>query len=160
MAIMKEWRCLIHGEFDGTHPICPGPRCASKVVVQEFRTAPGAKSARTKFTDAGLRKSADMYGINNFKSAKPGEVSFAGRSDPALGQKVLWGDECKQVFGQSFSQLTQTAAKPLAVPTRDGRILSITRNNGMVEAAEAAGITRSKLPRAGEITRSPKDASP
>jgi len=152
MAVMREWVCLLHGEFEGTHPICPASRCNSKAVTQEFRTPVGIRSAYLKRHDAGIRKSADMYQIADFKTAKPGEVSFAGRADPTLGQKVLWGNECQKVLGHNFAELSQVAARPLCVPTKDGRLLTLTRNNGMAEAAESAGVTRRAVPRAGEIT--------
>ena len=148
MAVIKEWVCVEHGEFTGSHPICPNFGCTSDHVTQEFRTAPGFRSDYTKRTDAGLRKSAEMYGINNFKSGKAGDTSFAGRADPTTGSRLLWGDESKQVLGHSFAELSSKAQKPLEVP---GTSLKLTENNGMREAAREAGITRRKIPRAGEV---------
>lgn len=150
MAVMREWSCLEHGPFEGTHPICPGYGCDSRAVVQEFRTPVTIGSQFRKRHEAGMRKSAEMYQIDNFKSAKPGESSFAGRADPSLGQKLLWGDECKRVMGHSFSELAQVAQKPLL--GRGGEVI-MKRNNGMVEAATAAGITKRVLPLAQDISR-------
>lgn len=149
---MKEWNCLEHGPFDCTHAICPEPGCDSEHITQEFRTPVGIGTDFRRRFDAGMRKSADMMQINDWKSAKAGDTSFAGRADPALGQKLLWGDESKKVIGHSFAELTQIAQKPLAVKARDGSEKVLTRNNGMAEAATAAGLTRRRLPQAHEVT--------
>lgn len=157
MAVVKEWACLEHGEFTGTHPICPNFGCESASVVQEFRTPVGIGSEFRKRFDAGIRKSSEMMGIDDFKSAREGETSFAGRADPKTGTKVLWGDESKKVLGKNFAELTAVAQKPLEVTARTGEVLKLERNNGMREAATESGITRRRLPKAHEVSaeRSP-----
>ena len=152
---MREWSCLEHGEFDGTHPICPSYGCDSEHVNQEFRTPVGIGTDFRKHFDAGMRKSADMYGASDWKSAKAGDTSFEGRADPTIGTKVLWGDESKKVLGHSFSELTQIAAKPL---TGAGGEVILKHNNGMREAATIAGITRRRLPQAHEVSAHKGDA--
>lgn len=155
---MKEWVCLEHGEFVGTHGICPGNGCDSAGVTQEFRTPVGIGTAFRKNFDQGMRKSADMYSTSNWKSAQAGDTSFVGRADPAVGTQVLWGDESKKVLGHSFSELTQIAAKPLSIKRRDGSEATLTRNNGMREAATEVGITRRPLPQAHEATGDRKES--
>jgi len=145
--VLKEWSCFEHGPFDGTHAICPAYGCDSAHVTQEFRTPVAIGSEFRKRHEAGMRKSAEMYQISDFKSAKAGDASFAGRSDPSLGSRVLWGDECKRVIGHSFSELTQVAQKPFL--GRGGEVI-MTRNNGMSDAATSAGTTRKPLPEPGE----------
>jgi hypothetical protein len=159
MAVMKEWCCIEHGEFEGTHPICPGNGCDSRFVTQEFRTPVGITSDYRKRFDAGIRKSADMYKIDDFRSAKAGESSFEGRA-PAGAPQVLWGDESKKVLGKSFAELTQVAQKPFIARARDGRELRIDRNNAMREVATDAHITARRVPQAHEVTaaRSEKGA--
>jgi len=139
MAVVKEWECAIHGVFASTHPICNGLGCDSSYVKQVFITPPNIGSASTKRFDAGIRKSSDMYKINNFKSAREGEVSFGGR-DTASGLQVLWGDDVKRTFGTDTMGLA--AASPDTLGT----------NNGMKQAAETLGITSRTLPPAGETT--------
>jgi hypothetical protein len=146
---MREWTCLEHGEFDGTHAICPAFGCDSEHVSQEFRTPIGIGTDFRKRFDQGMRKSADMYGASDWKSAKAGDTSFEGRADPALGQKLLWGDECKKVMGHSFSELAQVASKPLL--GQGGEVI-LKHNNGMREAATVAGITRRRLPQVHEVS--------
>jgi hypothetical protein len=147
MAIIKEWACLVHGEFVGSHPICPAMGCDSRAVHQEFRTAPAIRHNGTTRTDAGLRKSAEMYGINNFRSAKPGEAAYGGDKGKALGMEVLWGNDVQKTMGRSFAELSSAAQQPLHV-----RGKTLTRNNAMREAATEAGITRRRLPLAGEVS--------
>ena len=149
MSVMREWSCLEHGPFEGTHAICPGYGCDSRAVTQEFRTPVTIGSQFRKRHEAGMRKSADMMQISDWKSAKAGDTSFAGRADPAIGTEVLWGDASKKVLGHSFSELTQIAAKPL---TGKGGEVIMSRNNGMQEAANSTGITQRRLPQAHEVT--------
>jgi len=155
--MIREFACLEHGPFEGSHAICPAYGCDSRAVSQEFRTAPKIGSALTRRTDAGLRKSAEMYGINNWKSgAREGDMSFAGHADKALGMEVLWGNEVQKKMGRSFTELSGLAQKPLVVPKRDGSgVLRLDRNNAMREAATEAGITRRRLPKAAEVSGAP-----
>ena len=157
MAVMKEWSCLEHGEFERTHPICPAHGCKSKFVTQEFRTAPMIRSGAMKRFDAGIKKSADMMRINNFRTARAGEAAFGGEAAKAAGTELLWGDASKKVLGQNFAQMIAQAARPLEVKNKAGETLRITENNGMREAATEAGITRRSVPRAGEVAVEPSD---
>src|ERR1700678_2039609 len=159
MAVVKEFWCADHGDFDRSHPICPTFGCDSKHVTRVFRTAPGIVSSRTRRTDAGIRKSADMYHINNFRSAQAGEPSFGGEAAKAAGTELLWGDQAvrKAFGGKSIGDLSGMAAQPLNVKNRDtGEALPSPRNIGIVDAAEEAGVTRRRLPKAGEVTSADK----
>jgi hypothetical protein len=151
--MIKEWACLEHGAFEASHAICPAFGCDSAHVTQEFRTPVGIKSAWTKRSDAGLRKSSDMYGISNFRSARPGEAAYGGDKARELGQEVLWGNDIQRKMGHSFSELTSLAAKPLVVNKRDGSgQVRLERNNAMREAATELGITRRRVPHAAEVS--------
>lgn len=158
MAVLKEWRCAEHGDFESTHPLCPNFGCESVNVERVFLTPVGTRSDSTKRFDAGIRKSAEMMGISNFKSAKAGDTSFAGRAqeNEVLGTKVLWGDEvAKPVaqggLGQGFAQLTAAAQAPFVATRADGSQVSLTSNNAMAEAATELGITSRPVPKAAEV---------
>ena len=113
---------------------------------------PAAVQYRLAVRVPSLRKSAAMYGINNFQSAKDGEMSFAGHANKELGMEVLWGNEVNKKMGHSFAELSGLAQKPLVIEKRDGSgTLRLDRNNAMREAATEAGITRRRLPKAGEV---------
>ena len=155
MAVLKEWRCADHGEFDSTHPICPYSGCDSSFVLRELRTAPTIGSRMVKQHHEGLKRSSDMMKINNFRTAREGEAAFGGEAAKKAGMQVLWGDESRKVLGHGFAELTQIAQKPLTVHKRDGSAVTLTRNNGMADAATEAGITRRRVPKAGEL-RVPK----
>jgi hypothetical protein len=152
MAVIKEFVCIEHGEFESTHAICPGSGCDSRHVKQEFRTPVTIRSSTMKRFDAGIRRSSDMMGGKNFRTAKAGEASFGGDVGKQNGMQVLWGDESRKVLGQSFAQLSANAHKPLVVPKRDGSgNLVLEKNNAMREAATEMGITRRRLPLAAEV---------
>ncbi len=145
MSVIKEWNCLLHGPFEGSHPICCEHGCDSKAVVREFRTPPNIGSRMLKQFDAGMKRSSDMYRIGNFRSAREGEAAYGGDAGKDNGMQVLWGEQCKRVLGRSFAELTTMAHRPIVgdtyVPTRD-------RNNGMRDAATDIGITGRRLPKA------------
>jgi hypothetical protein len=159
VAIIKEFACLEHGPFEGSHPICPEYGCASTHVTQEFRTAPKIRHGITRRTDAGLRTSSEMYG-KDWRSAREGEMSHRPQEQTALGQKVLWGSEINKEMGRSFAEMTGVAQKPLIVKKRDGSgELRLDRNNAMREAATESGITSRCLPRAGGDVTGAADTS-
>lgn len=62
MAVIKEFRCLAHGAFDGTEARCPH---GCTTVLREFRTAPGTRSAKTKISDKALDRMAKQFGATN-----------------------------------------------------------------------------------------------
>jgi hypothetical protein len=153
MAVMREWSCLEHGEFEGSHAICPAFGCDSRAVKQEFRTPVGIRSGLTKRTDAGIRKSVDMYRLGNVRSARDGEASYGGDKGKELGMEVLWGNDVQRKMGRSFAEMTGVAQQPLIVPKRDGSgVLRLDKNNAMREAATELGITRRVTPPAAEVT--------
>jgi hypothetical protein len=152
VAVIKEFSCIEHGEFESSHPICPNFGCNSKFVERVFLTAPGIGTAGRKRFDAGIRQSAEMMRISNFRSARGGETSYGGDKGKELGMELLWGKETEKKMGRSFAQLTQTAQQPFEVAKRDGSgSLRLDRNNAMREAATEMGITRRRLPRAHEV---------
>lgn len=104
MGVIHEWFCADHGEFEGTHAICPCFGCDSSDVVKEHRTPIGMKSDSTKRFDAGIRETARSYGQSDFKSA-----TREGDSSKAHNQaaQVLWGDAGAKLLGKP---LTQAAA--------------------------------------------------
>jgi hypothetical protein len=153
MAVLREWACLEHGPFEGSHAICPALGCDSRAVSQEFRTPVGIRSGLTKRTDAGIRKSVDMYGLGNVRSAREGEASYGGDKGKELGMEVLWGNDVQKKMGRSFAEMTGVAQRPLIVKKRDGSgTLRLDQNNAMRQAATELGITRRVVPQAAEVS--------
>lgn len=156
MPVLKEWRCAAHGDFEGTHPICPSMGCMSDHVERAFRTPVGISQGKYRRFENGLRTTAERMGISDWRTAREGEAGFAGRAP--LGSEILWGDEVKkhpEMGGRSFSQLTAAAQQPLAVD-RPANDPYVTINSGMRTAATELGITQSRIPRA-EITGDLRD---
>jgi len=157
VAIIKEFVCISHGPFEGSHPICPAMGCDSGEVTREIRSAPAISKGKFKRFDASTRRSADLMGINDFRTGREGDVSFKGRGTEApLGMDLLWGNEVEKKMGKSFSHLTGMAQQPLHVPMKDG-VKTITRNNAIADMAESAGITRRALPRVAEVAVADKN---
>jgi len=151
LGVIREWSCLEHGEFEGSHPICPEHGCRSRAVVQEFRTAPTIGSRMVRQHHAGLKRSSEMMKISNFRSARAGEAAHGGNVGQN-GQKVLWGDDCRKVLGRSFAELTTIAHKPLVVQKRDGSgEMRLDRNNAMREVATESGLTQRRVAKPGEL---------
>jgi hypothetical protein len=144
LGVLKEWSCLEHGEFESSHPICPEHGCKSKFVQRVFLTAPKIRSRMVTQFDRGIKRTADLMKLRDLKTARAGEMAHPGVEAP-VGSKVLWGDECRQVFGRGFGELMGVAQKPLSVQTRGGETLTLNRNNGMADAATDAGLTQARF---------------
>jgi hypothetical protein len=85
--VIREFRCLGHGPFESAqkNPVCPKGGCTT--VVQEFRTAPGGRSERTKISDRALDRLASRYNLSDM-SNRDGSVG-ASRKHPK-GMEPLW----------------------------------------------------------------------
>jgi hypothetical protein len=113
MGIIHEWFCGDHGEFEGTHGICPAFGCDSHDVVKEHRTPVGIKSDSTKRFDAGIRETARSYGQSDFNSAKrEGDSSKAN----SQADQVLWGDEGARMLGKPLTQAAAPAQFQITNP--------------------------------------------
>lgn len=73
MAIVKEWTCPGHGDFESAEPRCP--KGCSVVAEREFRTAPAYHNGTTKRTDDLVRGQVEAFGLSNIRSARQGETA-------------------------------------------------------------------------------------
>lgn len=78
MAILKEFRCAAHGEFESTEHACP-QGCPARFVVQEFRTAPHFHNGRTANIDRTLDGLAESVGLTDM-SNRNGSVMNSQRA--------------------------------------------------------------------------------
>lgn len=77
MAIVKEFYCRAHGEFESTTGRCPSG-CAASIVQREIRTAPAYRRSGTlKFIDQQLSLIAAENGLSDM------------RVDPRDGNSVM-----------------------------------------------------------------------
>jgi hypothetical protein len=160
MAVLKEWECASHGPFEGSHPVCPELGCDSSSVKQVFLTPPNIGSQALKRFDRGIRRSAEMMGISNFRSARAGEQAYGGDAAKKAGMEMLWGDDVQRILGKSVGELSAAAQAPLTITKGNGERETLTRNNGMADAATELGITKRALPKAGEIISHKGDVTP
>lgn len=140
MAVWHDWFCAEHGDFEGSHPICPNYGCESKEVIRVYKKAPGFKSDMTKRTDAGLRGIADSYHLSDLKSGKEGDVT-----KPRLqGEQVLWGKEAQDFVRTPLTQAHVPQTFNVADP-KTGAKKEWTDQGGMRNMA-AIGLTERVLP--------------
>jgi hypothetical protein len=131
MSVLKEWRCPAHGEFEGSHPICPQQPCLSEGVAQEFRTPPKIGTQMVRRHSLGLQRTADLYGLSDLRTVREGEISKPVYHSPS-GAEMLWGDQVRQKLGAPFPLLVDAAQRPVG---------DLKTNRGMADAATIAGIT-------------------
>lgn len=90
MAVLKEFRCAAHGEFESTEPVCPHG-CPKRFVVQEFRSAPAVHDGTTAYTDQTLRGLADSVGLTDM-SNRNGSVMMSQRARQGPDFTPRWVD--------------------------------------------------------------------
>jgi hypothetical protein len=90
MAIIKEWRCAAHGEFEGPEGICPRG-CPKRFVVQEIRTPPAYHDGRTANIDRTLDGLADSVGLTDL-SNRNGSVMNSQRKSQGPDFSPRWFD--------------------------------------------------------------------
>lgn len=80
MAIKKEWRCLAHGDFESTKPVCP---FGCNTVTRVHITPPSiSTSGRTQNIDRTLEGLAGQFNMTDI-SNRNGSVS-ASRKAPSV----------------------------------------------------------------------------
>ena len=151
--MLNDFECKKHGIFEGSHPICPAMGCDSSAVKRVFVKAPAVKSDMTKRTDAGMRKSAEMYGQSDWKSAKEGESAKANNRS----NEVKWGAEAAAFLGGDLSA---------ALPRRGDGIgaLGMVQENhesgaaNKLASAERTGVKKQDDAWAGQLAAVAREA--
>lgn len=92
MAVLKEFKCLAHGFFDGWEPKCPNGCTGDELIMRVFLTPVGMKSDATKHNDSTIQSLASEYGMSDIKSTREGEAQPARfqqrKEDPYA---IKWG---------------------------------------------------------------------
>ena len=147
-VIIKEWKCALHGSFEGSHPICPHFGCESDDVEREFKTPISIKSDLTKFTDAGLQKTADVYGLSDMRNTDGSSV----RSNIPIEQQAVWGN----ANGVQFESMMAKAQQDIVIK-RENKPDLIAHNSGMVATSQATGNFGGRVVPPAEITVAKSD---
>lgn len=71
MAVLKEFRCAAHGEFEAFEPQCPYG-CSARFVTREIRTAPAIRHNGTRNVDNLTQQLANDFKLPDL-SSKDGE---------------------------------------------------------------------------------------
>jgi hypothetical protein len=151
MSVIKEWKCPIHGTFEGSHPICPGYGCISEGVERVFLTPVGISQGKYSRFEAGLRETANRMNIRDWKSAqREGDSGYRGRAAEAqndaaalkAGQPVmLWGQKAiQETMGVSMAAQMAAAAAPLNVKSKQPNDPYLRVNNGMRATANTTHV--------------------
>ena len=141
--VLKEWECPVHGDFEGTHPVCPEIGCEAE-IKQVFRTPVTIGSQTLKRFQAGIKQSVDMMGLGNLRSARAGEAAYGGNKNG-----MFWTNEVEKL-GVNIPGLVASAGTPMKVTYPDGHQESI--NKSVMRELGAEGMTQRVLPKPAELT--------
>lgn len=102
MAVLKEWTCRAHGDFEAFAdrdevPECP-KGCSSRWVKREIRTAPASREVTTGRMDTLQRSVADDFGLSNLKV------------DKENGQSVVQNLRSTQDFSPKWTGMPRSPA--------------------------------------------------
>jgi hypothetical protein len=91
MAVLKEFKCLAHGFFDGWEPKCPHGCTGDELIMRVFLTPVGTQSDATRHNDSTLKSLAGEYGMTDIKSVREGEAQPGRFQQPQNPYAVKWG---------------------------------------------------------------------
>ena len=111
MAILKEFNCRAHGNFEAYSPVCPYG-CSERFVDRVILTAPAYHTGRTARTDRNLRGLAEQAGLTDMKNdPKSGESVMSSIKRGA--HNVQWaGVPEGQVSAANYGVQPDAALKP------------------------------------------------
>lgn len=148
--MLNDYECAKHGIFECSHPICPTPGCASANVKKVF-TKVNTKSEMTSRTDAGMRRSAEMYNQSDWKTAHEGESSKANNR----AAELKWGDDAASFLGGNLETALPRGPAD-GVPS-----LGLVQANGaahQLASAERIGVKKQDDAWAGQLAAAAKEA--
>lgn len=109
MAVIKEWRCMAHGYFDGPEPTCKHG-CSGGMVERVFRTPPSIQSAGYRNMNASLQETAGRFGLANMDN-------FSGegqrKADWRTHQRLQNGVAALTSEAEAVQQFTEMKAQAL-----------------------------------------------
>lgn len=124
MAVLKEYACPGHGDFEAFEPRCP--HGCTIVAEREFRTAPAYHNGSTRRTDSLVRSQVESFGLSNIRSSREGEtarIQSPQERQMAEFQKAvksrypkMWGEVPKGgVFKAGLGPENESAGAPAAL---------------------------------------------
>ena len=140
MAVMKEWVCMAHGDFDSTDERCPQGCEGAGMIQRVFRTAPPMQSAGYRSINRSFETLAAQHRLTDMRTTRTGEahtrVTYDQRRRTARDMEMLGH------HGENAGQDMSTYFKPLAAMGQIGaQPGALTRNpeTGRVIATDGMG---------------------
>lgn len=100
MPVTKEFRCKVHGDFEGTKALCPE---GCDTVERIFKTPVGLASDRTRNIDATTRSLAKSYGMTDIQN-RGGQA--AKRQSGAQDQAgIEYGKMLQERYGTGWGKV-------------------------------------------------------
>jgi hypothetical protein len=154
--ILNDYKCPRHGQFEGSHPICPHFGCDSSDVQKIFVKAPGTKSDYTKRFDEGMKKSAEMYRQSDWKTAsREGDSSKANNR----ATELLWGNDAARMLGAAPGALVGGQEGAATPGVKDaGFAPSLVSGGNPITRAERTGVKRQDDAWQGQLAAAAKEA--
>lgn len=140
-GVVKEWKCLGHGPFEGCEPVCPH---GCSTVERIFLTAPGLVGKKTKSTDRLTQQLADDFKVTDFNNKNKTQGARV-LNTKAMQEVETFQKEVRKRFPQNWGGVP--AGGTLEVGT--GHIRDQQRGAGMAAQAHtvAVGDTTAQAPK-------------
>jgi hypothetical protein len=138
MAILKEFRCESHGDFESKFAVCPhGCLEVERVIL----TAPATVSRRTKNIDStlnGIAKDNKLSDISNKNGTLASSVDqFQSQTPKVLKNMGMGGMDVNSAIQQRMAQIGSGFGGNF-IPGQNG---SFWRDNSTVQQGQKARIT-------------------
>ena len=140
MAVLKEYRCAAHGEFEAFEPVCPYG-CSPKFVKREIRTAPAIRHTGTRNTDNLTQQLANDFQLSDLSTKDGDSVMVNMRKRQWANAQVpsSWASVPHNEPGWSQRDEAPVKFDPRGVGLAAGAPLHRNKTTGAVVVDTAAG---------------------
>ena len=138
MAVLKDYKCPVHGYFESYEPVCPAG-CTDVHVV--FLKAPGVKSEKTKHNDKTLNQLALDFKMGDIKSTREGEAQPPRHAQPSNPFAPRWGSPA-ELGGYNLNSIAGESVSGLNTVKQSGVPLSGPKVGSMIADHENLQIQK------------------
>ena len=150
-GVVKEWMCLVHGDFEGAEPICPE---GCDTVERQFRTPVGFMSGRTSKIDATLDGLAKAHGLTDMRN-RNGEPAASPRIAAANQRAARMQQFINDRYGNGWTDMAPGGSQN--VKTGEIKGSGPGANAVVAQHGGHGGDTVSQLKKAEILTPRPVD---
>ncbi len=148
MAVIKEYRCFAHGPFESREAKCP-KGCTA--VIQEFRTAPGFKSDKTKSSDKAIQRMATKLGYSDMSNRNGSVAGSRKMGKQEQDMRPQWLDVPKNKDREDKTDVLNPFLKSMNIYT-DKVEGEATMNDMAKRMGKPKPIVQSSWGKASDIT--------